>query len=135
MGPPPAADHSSSASPAEGTIVPIATLLLPPDPMARTPFEVSFSTLHRRRHGMDQVTAAGSPDAPVVPGAPTTPGDVAAIVPIEELLYRGDAALGRLGEIQAVLKTLRSPAPAPETLSALLDECLDLIPLALDVTH
>lgn len=124
----------SVPSPDGTTIVPMATLLLPPDPLARTSFEVSFSTLHRRRHGLDQVTMVGTPDAPVVPAERPAPADREALVPIEELLYRGSAAAARLGELQASLRSVRSPA-TPETLAALLDECIDLIPLALDVAH
>lgn len=131
----------------EAGIVPIASLLLPPDPAARTPFEVSFCTLHRLRHGLDQVTPPGTSDPPVFPADPSAPADETivpiesllhpeeSIVPIEELLYRGSGAAGRLREIQVTLRTLRSPAPDPETLSALLDECLDLLPLATDLAH
>ncbi len=123
------------SSPEEPTVVPIATLLLPPDPAARTSFEVSFSTLHRRRHGMDQVTLVGTLDAPSAEAERPAPVDVEAIVPIEQLLYRGPAAAARLGQLQVTLRTFRSPDPTPETLAALLDECVDLIPLALDRSH
>ncbi len=130
----------------EPDIVPIATLLLPADPAARTSFEVSFATLHRLRHGMDLVTTPGNFEAPVVPvdHSPRDEGIVPieellhrdeGVVPIEDLLYRGMAAAARLREIQTTLRTLRTPSPDPEVLSSLVDECLDLLPLALDVAH
>ncbi len=131
----------------EPDIVPIATLLLPEDPTARTSFEVSFATLHRLRHGLDLVTTPGNSEAPVVPADHSPREDEGivlieellhrdeGVVPIEDLLYRGMAAAARLREIQTTLRTLRTPSPDPEVLSSLVDECLDLLPLALDVAH
>jgi hypothetical protein len=70
-------------------------------------------------------------EAPVVPrGAAardaTGPADAAAgagLVPIESLLYRGDAALARARKLKEALKT--HPAPAPDALAELY-ELLDL---------
>lgn len=100
-------------------IVPIESLLLVTEPAvvaieslapAYNPLEQSFSTLFRLLHGKP------------VEEAP---------VPIEQLLYRGRRALERAAALRKELASERSSAGAL-TIDALLDELLDLVPLALE---
>lgn len=100
-------------------VVPIESLLLVTEPdvvaieslaPAYNPLEQSFSTLFRLIHGKPLEEAP---------------------VPIEQLLYRGRRALERAGALRKELASERSSAGAL-TIDALLDELLDLVPLALE---
>jgi hypothetical protein len=104
---------------AEADIVPIESLLLVTEPEvvaieslapAYNAIEQTFSTLFRLLHGKP------AEEAPV---------------PIEELLYRGRRALERAAALRNELAGERSTAGAL-SIDALLDELLDLVPLALE---
>jgi len=103
----------------EGDIVPIESLLLVTQPdvvaietlaPAYNALEQTFSTLFRLLHGKPAA------DAPV---------------PIEQLLYRGRRALERAAALRKELASERSSAGG-FVIDALLDELLDLVPLALE---
>jgi hypothetical protein len=100
-------------------IVPIESLLLVTEPdvvaieslaPAYNALEQTFSTLFRLIHGKPLEEAS---------------------VPIEQLLYRGRRALERAAALRQELASERSNAGAL-TIDALLDELLDLVPLALE---
>jgi hypothetical protein len=105
----------------DGEIVPIESLLLPPEEEAIVPiealapdqsaFEQSFSTFFRLVHGR------GKDEAPV---------------PIQRLLYRGRRALERADALRRELAARRSARAGAPVLEPLLDELLDLVPLALE---
>ncbi|MGQ0704011.1 MAG: Hpt domain-containing protein [Gemmatimonadales bacterium] len=80
----------------------------PSRPLALTPFEQSFSTYFRLLHGGEQPT------------------------PIEHLLYRGRRALERAEAVRRELVTKRTARADARAISTLLDELLDLVPLALE---
>ncbi len=127
----PHADGPSPVPPAveEGgdtAIVPIESLLYDAEPadgvtdQPRTTFERSFSNLHRLIQ-----------NAPPVSAAPEhTMARTDEIVSIDTLLYRGEHARRRLDH---VCTTLRATAGADTaSLTLLIDEIVDLVPLALD---
>jgi hypothetical protein len=103
----------------EDDVVPIESLLLVTEPEvvaietlapAYNALEQTFSTLFRLLHGKP---AEGSP------------------VPIEQLLYRGRRALERAAALRKELSLERGTAGS-RAIDALLDELLDLVPLALE---
>jgi hypothetical protein len=106
---------------AEAEVVPIESLLLPSEEEPVVPiealapeqsaFEQSFSTLFRLVHGR------GQDEAPV---------------PIQRLLYRGRRALERADALRQELAARRSARAGAPVLEPLLDELLDLVPLALE---
>ena len=99
----------------EGAVVPIESLLYdepapaPAAPAGLSAFEQSFSTYFRLLH------------------APTEPE----AVPIQQLLYRGRRALERANLVRQKLAAERRARGDADVIDSLLDELLDLVPLAL----
>ncbi|MBM4187238.1 MAG: hypothetical protein FJ206_08005 [Gemmatimonadetes bacterium] len=100
----------------ESDVVPIESLAPDPEPaVGPSPFERSFSTYFRL----------------VIEGSPPPPETDLVVVPIETLLYRGRAALERADLVRRELSLAldrRQPFP---TLEPLVNELIDLVPLAL----
>ena len=113
-------------------VVPIESLAPPLTAAAPPPEDASlagsFLTFARlSQEGAAPANGAGSRSP--TPAKPPTDDDV---VEITSLLYHGDAALRRAAEIRHELTTrLRAGATLP-SIRALLDELLDLVPLALE---
>ena len=74
----------------------------------------------------------GTPAAVAAEPAPPAADDFADVVPIEGLLYRGRAALLRAQEVRAELVRRRQAGHRDDVIAPLVDELLDLVPLALD---
>ncbi|HRP08881.1 MAG TPA: hypothetical protein PLL69_10380, partial [Gemmatimonadales bacterium] len=80
---------------------------------------------YRRRSALRRERGAGAPSLDALLGERT--------VAIELLLYRGDSALARAEEVRRELTLLLSePTLSLDRLRPLLDELLDLVPLARD---
>jgi hypothetical protein len=103
----------------DGDIVPIESLLLVTEPEV-----VAIETLAPAYNALEQTFATLFR---LIHGKPTE----AAPVPIEQLLYRGRRALERAAALRKELASERTTAGAL-TIDALLDELLDLVPLALE---
>jgi chemotaxis protein histidine kinase CheA len=101
---------------AEGAVVPIESLFYdesvpgPVAPAGFTAFERSFSTYFRLIHAPTETEA----------------------VPIQKLLYRGRRALERADLVRRELVAERRARSDSAVIESLLDELLDLVPLALD---
>lgn len=113
--------------------VPIASLAYdaPPEPVGAGALETSFRTLERLQRERGSVTPSlealtASSDAVDVPS-----GDAGA-VEITSLCYRGRAALERAAVVRQALAAEVAGAPDLATIRPLLQELLDLVPLALD---
>lgn len=113
------------AVPDETPVVPIEALA--PDDVP-TGLEATFRTYHRLlRERKDELPSL----ATFLRAADTGPVPEAAVVPIAELCYRGAAALQRAAVVRTELTAaLTDAAPLP-AIRPLLDELLDLVPLAL----
>lgn len=119
-------------------IVEIASLAPDPVPTAPdhgsgpSPFEASLTSY------ADLLLELGVDDAPIealVPTPSTGPErlpDPEPIVTMESLLYRGPAALRRAAEVQAEMRAQLARGQHIAVVRPLLDELLDLVPLALD---
>lgn len=135
----------TAAAPAEGAIVPIEALAPEPAPGAAAPppsldrFEASLQTYRRLLLGGAAALVATPPEPPpaepVVAAAPAgargTGPDVD-VVPIETLLFRGRAALVRANEVRQEIDAIVAAFRAERRLEPLIQELLDLVPLALD---
>jgi hypothetical protein len=114
----------------ETEIVPIESLA--PDSPADAPgaLEISYKTFGRllRQRGTAQpsleVLLGGA-----APAHPLSPQEVA--VAIDTLCYRGQAALERAVVVRHQIAAELTRAPSLESLQPLLQELLDLVPLAL----
>jgi hypothetical protein len=115
---------------AEGGIVPIESLA-PDEPAPHGGLEVSFSTLARlSREQRDPAPSLDgllgrSTSAP----SPALPGDDAVL--IETLCYRGRAALERAALLREDLNSKLAHRADLESIRPLIQELLDLVPLAL----
>jgi hypothetical protein len=109
-------------------VVPIESLA--PDPEPATALELSFRTLHRllrdRSPSEPSVDGLLGRVAPVVQPAAEEPA-----VEIDALCYRGQAALERAVAVRHQIKAELSKETSLESLQPLLQELLDLVPLAL----
>ena len=118
---------------APGEVVPIESLAYdaPPEPTGADAMETSFRTLERLQRERGTVppsldALAGLPSAEVTP---VQPGDA---VEITTLCYRGRAALERAAVVRQALAAEVAGAADLSTIRPLLQELLDLVPLALD---
>jgi hypothetical protein len=126
--PPPPADGEADG---EADVVPIASLAPDPEPVTAgsDPLEISFRTLERLQRERGSAPASleallGRPR----PAAETMPEAVA----IESLCYRGRAALERAAAVRQSLAAELAGLQDLATIRPLLQELLDLVPLALD---
>lgn len=119
----------------ESDVVPIETLLAEPPRPAFDALERSMATYQGL---LGSVPALLLPShLPTPPAAPAIArrrpaeedGD---IVPIESLLYRGRGALVRAGEVRREIDAIVAAFKAERRLEPLIQELLDLVPLALD---
>jgi hypothetical protein len=116
----PVEDHES--------IVPIATLA--PDDEVRIPDTAPgapsrLELAYARREALGKVSDDGPPTLAGLIGEP--------VIAIDDLLLRGERALARAEEVRAGLSAiLAEPTVSLERLRPLLDELLDLVPLARD---
>jgi hypothetical protein len=119
---------------AETGVVPIASLAFdsPPAEAAQVGgLEASFRTLERLQRERGPV--APSLDALVSPGSPAeSPVQAADAVAIETLCYRGRAALERAAAVRQELSAELAGVADLAAIRPLLQELLDLVPLALD---
>jgi hypothetical protein len=124
-------DQARSEAPgsAESDVVPIESLApdlpLPSDPGASS-LEASFRTLER----MQRERGASAASLEALAAAPDHPA--AEAVAIESLCYRGRAALERAAAVRGELAAQLAGAPDVAAIRPLLQELLDLVPLALD---
>jgi hypothetical protein len=133
------APAAPAAAGRDGAAVPIAALLAapapPPEPSRPlSVFEASVASYRRRlaREG------GGVPSLDALLGAPAAPAAAApapaedAVVAITDLCYQGPAALRRAAEIRADVQRRLHAGDEWTALRPLLEELLDLVPLALD---
>jgi hypothetical protein len=116
-----------SLAPDELPIVPIEQLA-PESPVPQSGLEVSFTTLARL--GREHRVPAPSLDGLLGRLAPT-PAAVEETVSIEVLCYRGRAALERAATLREDLKSKLAHRADLESIRPLIQELLDLVPLAL----
>jgi hypothetical protein len=107
-----------------------------PDPVARGRLEAAFSTYGRlraeapaARPSIDGLLSGSSPPATPASSAPA-PAEPPP-VSIETLCYRGRGALERAAEIRRDLQLRLASDVAMTELRPLIEELLDLVPLAL----
>ncbi|MEO8089444.1 MAG: hypothetical protein ABI703_04015 [Gemmatimonadales bacterium] len=127
----------------DSDVVPIHSLA-PDEPTeaASGGLEASFKTFELLIRQRAPVTpsldalARGAPASPAVtmaaPPMPASPEPVQEAVPIGTLCYTGRAALERAATVRHEIKAALSRDPSLESLQPLLQELLDLVPLALD---
>jgi hypothetical protein len=101
-------------------VVPIGAL----EPDGRLPLETGFSRYHA-------LVGAGAPDAETTE-APAPADDATDVIDITSLCYRGRAARARAAEVGAELSRHFEGSLALDLVEPLLQELLDLVPLALD---
>ena len=82
----------------------------------------------------EEPAAAAVSELPVVPVESLAPAEEA-IVPIEDLLYRGDAALRRIVELKRELLDAALSGAGEQRLHTLLHEVFDLVELGLTAGH
>lgn len=122
----------------EDVVVDIA--LLAPDPAfappstepAPTTFESSLSTYADLLHDLGIEPAPIEELVPSPSSGPERLPHPEPVVTMESLLYRGPAALRRAAEVQAEMRAQLARGQHIAVLRPLLDELLDLVPLALD---
>jgi hypothetical protein len=129
---------------AEPDIVPIESLAPEPEPSAAKPtaaltsetptgLEISFGTLNRLIR--EQATPTASFTAMLVgsatPAHPEAPGAEEVPVPIGTLCYRGRAALDRANAVRQQISAELARDATLQSVRPLLQELLDLVPLAL----
>jgi chemotaxis protein histidine kinase CheA len=119
----------------EGEVVPIESLAYDAPPSAGDPdlsaLETSFRTLERlqRERGSAQPSLAALMAGGVPVAAPVPPAETVAI---ESLCYRGRSALERAAAVRGELAAELAGGSDLATIRPLLQELLDLVPLALD---
>ncbi len=101
-----------------------------------TPFEASLLSyaelLHELGVGEASLTELVGAGLPAATATADAPASVAAAVSIDDLLYRGRAALLRAAEVRLEMRAQLERGQHVAVLRPLLDELLDLVPLALD---
>lgn len=108
----------------DGDVVPIESLLF----SDRTALERSLSSLHRLARARPEAVSAASPPPPA--GVPLL------IVPIDELLFRGEAARREAEIVRGRIAALTTSSSFDVSqIKDLVDELLDLVPLALGDTR
>ena len=112
--------YDSVAQPAVAADEPVPIAALAPD--SRLPFERAFDTYRR---------LMGDPSIPAV--AQAAPETVT--MDIRAICYSGRGALERALEVRAELAAQLSRGPSFDQLEPLLQELLDLVPLAMDTGH
>jgi hypothetical protein len=123
---------SDAAVGSDDGIVPIESLAPDAAPTEqRTGLELTFTTFHRLLR--EQSTVSPSLNGLLRRGAPPTPAEEPA-VPIDTLCYRGQAALERAVVVRERIAAELRRQPSLESLQPLLQELLDLVPLALAET-
>lgn len=124
----------SLAPDAEADVVPIESLLAEPPRPAFDALETSMATYQGLLGSVPALLLPASlPTPPVVPATtPSAPVEADDVVPIETLLYRGRGALLRAGEVRREIDAIVSAFKAERRLEPLIQELLDLVPLALD---
>jgi hypothetical protein len=125
---------AASAASAEPEVVPIEALGYDADAEARSPLATALGTYQRLRRdepagpaSLDALlgrAAAAGPPAEALEGEP-------AVVPIETLCYRGRGALERAAEVRRELASRLQSARELADVRPLIQELLDLVPLAL----
>lgn len=134
-----------AAEPAPAPAPPAAAAAPTPAQPPRGRIETAFAAYGRLRREGGSVQPSldgllGWPSAPAAapappPAAATTPSAPAAateaVVPIESLCYRGRAALERAAELRREIQARLGPGRGLVEVRPLLDELLDLLPLAL----
>jgi hypothetical protein len=129
---------------AESDVVPIESLAPSPEPSAATPsavaiadhptgLEISFGTLNRlvREHAAPTASLTALLVGSATPSKPETPVPEEAPVPIGTLCYRGHAALERANAVRQQIAAELGREATLQSLQPLLQELLDLVPLAL----
>jgi hypothetical protein len=118
--------------PADTEIVPIESLAPDPAPAERVPgIELTYKSFSRLLRERGAVPA--SVDA-LLHRAVQAPSPEEPAVPIDALCYRGHAALERAVVVREEIAAELTRKPSLETLQPLLQELLDLVPLALAQT-
>lgn len=123
-------------------VIPVEQLAPEPEPGAFPPAEASedaslagsFLTYARLSGARSRTSGNGGgarTSAPSSP-APVTTTDIADVVDIGTLLYRGEAALRRADHVRRDLTELLRGGAELRSIRPLLDELLDLVPLALE---
>jgi hypothetical protein len=123
----------------EDPVVPIEDLAPDASEPALTAFEASLHTYGRLLAGpAEPFLPATLPPTrtPVAPPAAPRPEDApeedGTVVPIESLLYRGRGALVRANEVRQEIDAIIAALKAERRLEPLVQELMDLVPLALD---
>ncbi|MFN2326363.1 MAG: hypothetical protein ABR551_10815, partial [Gemmatimonadales bacterium] len=134
---PPAA--SADPGQPEGPVVPIEDLAPDAPEPALNAFEASLHTYGRLLAGhAEPLLPATLPPArtPVAPASVALTEvaleEAGAVVPIESLLYRGRSALIRANEVRQEIDAIIAALKAERRLEPLIQELMDLVPLALD---
>jgi hypothetical protein len=129
---------------AETDVVPIESLAPSPEPSAAKPstgpipdsptgLEISFGTLNRlvREHATPTASFTALLVGSATPSKPETVVPEEAPVPIGTLCYRGHAALERANTVRQQIAAELDRDATLQSLQPLLQELLDLVPLAL----
>jgi hypothetical protein len=129
---------------AETDVVPIESLAPSPEPSATKPsagpipdsptgLEISFGTLNRlvREHPAPTASFTALLVGSATPSRPETVVPEEAPVPIGTLCYRGHAALERANAVREQIAAELGRDATLQSLQPLLQELLDLVPLAL----
>lgn len=119
---------------AEADVVPIESLLTESPRPAFDALEASLATYQGLLGSVPALLLPASlPTPPVAPATtPYAPVEADDVVPIETLLYRGRGALLRAGEVRREIAAIVAAFKAERRLEPLIQELLDLVPLALD---
>jgi hypothetical protein len=130
--PPPPAPETEPVVPSTPAVVPIESLEVPETRPPRSPLEAGISGYQQRvrDHGLGEPSLAALATPSVSPPAPS-PAETEPVVAIESLCYSGRAALERAAELRAMIGT-RLASGDMDTVRPLVQELLDLVPLALD---
>ena len=112
----------------ESDVVPIESLA--PDPVA-SPAAADASALETSFRTLERLEREGGASRPSIEGLVGSGQPVEAVA-IESLCYRGRSALERASAVQGELAAALAGAPDLATIRPLLQELLDLVPLALD---
>lgn len=107
----------------------------PSEPSGLDSLEQSFRTYGHLLGGVAEVEPAAQAapaSRPVSSGVPGSPDAAEGIVPIATLLYRGRAALERANQVRIDIEAAVAARRGAPHLAPLLQELLELVPLAID---